>query len=83
MIEVCQFSAKSWSGEPATLVAFVHFAPDNPPESEATYVLGPIELFTLDGRTVDYVDGQLVSLEDDDTFIPSDTSIIDLLEMEH
>ncbi|MEC9483654.1 MAG: hypothetical protein UMU75_10100 [Halomonas sp.] len=80
MIEAFEFSATNQSGQPATLVAFVQFDADTTtPPGEADYLLGPIELFTTDGRTVNYVSGQLVSLEDSDAFTPSDESILDLL----
>lgn len=82
MIEAFEFPATSRRGEAATLVAFVQFEADTPPASEETYILGPIELFTMDGRAVSYVKGQLVCEDDDDAFTPSDEMILDLLAME-
>ena len=83
MIEAFEFSAMDRSGEAATLVAFVQFGADTTPASgDANFLLGPIELFTLDGRVVKYDHGQLVSQDDSDTFTPKDDTILDLLAMQ-
>jgi hypothetical protein len=83
MIEAFEFSAMDRSGETATLIAFVQFGADiMPVNGEADFLLGPIELFTSDGRVVKYDHGQLVSLDDSDTFTPKDDTILDLLAMQ-
>ncbi|QJQ96767.1 MULTISPECIES: hypothetical protein [Halomonadaceae] len=83
MIGTFEFSAISQRGEPATLVAFAQFTPDPeaPLNGDESFLLGQIRLATKDGRVVDYVEGELISLEDGEIFIPGDEMIFDLLSI--